>query len=119
MANPATEVWRQIDGTTYYVSDKCRVRNAKGRVLKPSETYTGYLYVTLKTGKAQRHAYVHRLAAIAFIPNPDNRPVVDHINRKPYDNRLPNLRWATFKENRQNSEGYRGTHTRKINQLAP
>lgn len=47
---------------------------------------------------------VHRLLAEAFIPNPENKPTVDHINRIRDDNRLCNLRWATQKEQIENSE---------------
>lgn len=47
---------------------------------------------------------MHRLLANAFIPNPENKPIIDHINRIKTDNRLSNLRWATFKENANNYE---------------
>jgi hypothetical protein len=45
---------------------------------------------------------VHRYIAEAFIPNPDNKEQVDHINRVRHDNRVENLRWATRKENGEN-----------------
>ena len=48
--------------------------------------------------------YFHRLLAQAFIPNPDNKPEVDHINRNRIDNSLDNLRWATRQENSRNNE---------------
>lgn len=59
---------------------------------------TGYRRVVVK-GK---HYKVHRLVAEAFIPNPENKPTVDHINRVRDDNRVQNLRWATHKEQAEN-----------------
>lgn len=59
----------------------------------------GYLIIQFK-GKGY---LVHRLVAQTFIPNPDNKPTVDHFNRKRDDNRVINLRWATQREQRDNS----------------
>ena len=48
------------------------------------------------------HKFLHRLLAEAFIPNPENKPTVDHIDRNPANNELSNLRWATHYEQHQN-----------------
>lgn len=53
-------------------------------------------------GKKQRKAFVHRIVATAFVPNPEHKPTVDHINRDGHDNRPSNLRWATVAEQQRN-----------------
>lgn len=59
----------------------------------------GYREIRIK----KKSYFVHRLVAETFIPNPENKPTVDHINRDTTDNRLLNLRWATYSEQRDNS----------------
>lgn len=58
-------------------------------------------YMSVKFNK--KNLAVHRLVAETFIPNPENKPTVDHINRVRDDNRVENLRWATHTEQRENS----------------
>ena len=50
----------------------------------------------------QRKAYVHRVIATACVPNPGNKPTVDHINRNTHDNRPENMRWSTMQEQLRN-----------------
>ena len=74
----------------------------KGGFLKQAVTKDGYHRVCLCRDEKKKMFYVHRLVAIHFIANPDNKPEVDHINQNPHDNRVENLRWVTRLENGQN-----------------
>lgn len=97
-----TEIWKEIKGTDgrYMVSSYGRVKNATtGMILKQRTNYKGYNLVGLGKGDTK---VVHRLVAEAFIPNPDGKPCVDHINTVRDDNRVENLRWVTYSENNNN-----------------
>lgn len=86
----------------YWVSPDGRVWSfRKNKFLSPSIN-DGYLQVVLKNDEGFKTVKVHRLVAEAYIPNPDNKPQVDHINRIRTDNRVENLRWATLIENASN-----------------
>ena len=112
------EEWRPIKGYEglYEVSNLGRVKSLErtviyidGRKKEIKEKILvgrkkkGYLIVMLcKEGNNKNYA-IHRLVAEAFIPNPDNKPQIDHINTIVDDNRVENLRWVTPKENSNNS----------------
>ena len=70
--------------------------------MAPIKKNTGYMSIGLTNDKKVKHFLVHRLLGLSFIPNPLNKPIIDHINRITDDNRVINLRWATHKENSQN-----------------
>lgn len=98
------EIWKNIEGYEglYQVSDQGRVKSlkyGKERILKPKLLKTGYLYVSLSKGKTIRQYSVHRLVALAFIPNPDNKPQVNHKSEQKWLNTVYNLEWTTAKEN--------------------
>ena len=81
-----------------------KVRNVKtGRLLKPETARHGYLRVVLCKNRKHTTFSVHRLVAQVFIPNPDNLPVVNHINEDKTDNRVENLEWSTYKHNSEHS----------------
>lgn len=61
------------------------------------------MYVDLRIDGKVKHRKVHRLVALTYIPNPENKPEVDHIDENKDNCFLTNLRWATSKENKANS----------------
>jgi hypothetical protein len=85
----------------YQVSDMGRVRSiARGVELSQQKnSRTGYVSVKLKSINPKTRYSVHRIVAMAFIPNPLNKPTVNHINGDKTDNRVENLEWATYSEN--------------------
>jgi hypothetical protein len=94
------EEWKLIEGyENYEVSSHGRVRNNKtGLILKPAYNNCGYIHVSIiNTNKTTR--MVHRLVALAFIPNPENKIQIDHIDNDKTNNNISNLRWVTPHEN--------------------
>lgn len=73
-----------------------------GRYRKPYIDRGNYHRYSLSINGVIKTISAHRLVAIAFIPNPDNKRTVDHINRRPNENHVGNLRWATAKEQADN-----------------
>lgn len=113
-----TELWKDIKGLEgwYQISNIGRVKRLKKKhcnhgktnivvrdyILTPAIDRKGYLTVALPIDGKRKIVKVHRLVAEAFVPNPEHKAQIDHINRSVADNRVENLRWCTNKENQFN-----------------
>lgn len=105
-----SEEWRDIKGYEglYQVSNLGRIKSLKykggkqERILDGSINNNGYRVVTFRKDNKRRDYLVHRLVAEVFIPNPNNKPFIDHIDTDRTNNRIDNLRWVTQKENCNN-----------------
>ena len=89
----------------YKVYEDGTIVSVKGnheKVLKPRLHSHGYYKVCLRIDNKAQEWLVHRLIATLFIPNPDNKPQIDHIDGNKANNNVSNLRWATALENRHN-----------------
>lgn len=100
------EQWRRILGGHYAISDEGRIMRLSrgmgarpGRMLSPIQNRDGYVVVNLKVHGKQKICRVHRLVGEAFLPNPKNKPQINHKNNDRQDNRASNLEWVTNLEN--------------------
>lgn len=109
------EIWKPIKGFEYKyeVSNFGRVKtishtvnfkdgrsyHVKNKMLNPIMTNRGYKVVAFSDGKKKRQYFVHRLVAEAFIPNPNNYPIINHKDENRSNNIVSNLEWCTYKYN--------------------
>ena len=108
------EVWKDIpDLLNYQASNLGRIRSVehyiksnfknckqikrKGRVLKQYKE--NYCSITINENGKIKKKLVHRLVASAFIPNPQNKPCINHKDGNKYNNNIDNLEWCTIQEN--------------------
>ena len=113
------EIWKDIEGYEGYcqISNLGRVRSldrvvkkshgstgvVKGAIKKPTINTQGYLTVNLRKESKQKCLLLHRLLAEYFIPNPENKPQVNHIDGNKANCTIENLEWVTRKENAQHA----------------
>lgn len=90
------EIWKNTEFNGYMVSNMGRVSH-NGKILSTIQRTHNYESILMK--QYNKRVYVHRLVANAFIPNPENKSEVNHINGNKKDNRVENLEWSTRKEN--------------------
>ena len=115
------EIWKPIEKYPgYEVSNLGRIKSYKqdkvnGKIMKPYACTKGYLQIDISLDGRKRknrvHLAVHRLVAIAFLPNPDDLPEVNHKDENKTNNCVDNLEWCTAKYN----NNY-GTHKERVAQ---
>lgn len=98
--------WLDVPGYDgrYQVSSLGQVKLVPKNILITAHPCHGYLQLTLRRGKRNyKKEYLHRIVAQTFIPNPLNKPEINHKNAIRNDNRIENLEWCTRKENAQHA----------------
>lgn len=121
------EKWASIEGYNgYEVSNIGRVRaldriienptvkggtirkqKIKGRILKPHKSNKGYMIIDLSNNTVRKKFTIHRLVGMAFIPNKENKPCINHKNEVKDDNRVENLEWVTYLENNKYNDKHK------------
>jgi hypothetical protein len=104
--NQEPEIYKPIkDYDNYSISNLGNVKNNTNNKLLKIQKSSRYSTISLNQNKKTNAFLIHRLVAQAFIPNPENKLTVNHINHDKYDNRVANLEWNTQKE--QNEHNYK------------
>lgn len=106
---------KQIEGYKYYhITEDGKVFNSrKGRYMCTWKDNLGYLQVNLYKGGGKKYVRVHRLVAQAYVPNPHNKPFVNHKDGNKTNNHYTNLEWVDNRENVQHFYNNGGNTRRK------
>lgn len=106
-----TEIWSNITDLPYNISSFGNVerrgdvpyKHKSKKYVAPYSNNKGYLCINLYKDSKVHKYQIHRLIALAFIPNPDNLPEINHIDGNPLNNSLANLEWCTHQYNMQHA----------------
>ena len=100
------EIWRDVKGYEglYQISNVGRVKSLCGKkrtdnIMHIYDNSKGYKYITLRKNGCYKNHYVHRLVAEAFIPNPDNKKEINHLDFDKANNKISNLEWIDRRGN--------------------
>lgn len=97
-------IWKEIPDYEgiYEVNNIGQIRNStNGKILKQHENPLGYRFIRLSKKGISKKYRVHRLVALCFLENPENKPFINHLDSNPRNNQLDNLQWCTQSENIQ------------------
>jgi hypothetical protein len=98
--NIDNELWKSIYGYEMYeISNMGRIKMLNGKIRNSFSDFNGYCSIRLKSGDISKSELVHRLVANTFIPNPENKPIVNHIDSNKKNNNINNLEWTNMSEN--------------------
>lgn len=116
-------MWKTVIGyDNYRINQKGHVINKKGKRLSPGKNKAGYLFVVLCKNGSCRPVAIHRLVAIHFVKNENNKKIVHHIDENKTNNFYSNLVWCTQKENLNFGSGLKRmgvAHKKPIRMIDP
>lgn len=100
------EIWKETEYKGYFISNFGRIKGRTGKILSQHISKTGYYNVCIypygRKGKS-KCLKIHRVVAQAFILNPNNYPIINHIDGNKLNNYVDNLEWCTYSHNTQHA----------------